>query len=160
MSHINVDQEETELRLKLSSVASALKKLANILLHSESKALSFLIEPQIVNRFLVLANQITSLSSLKESEGETFVSFLKDATNIIQSMGNIPKAQNENESAEITKALKGMKNLADQIEDLLPIVISIDNKRKRVDYETFGGLLQRLIDATQEKRHMMLRGVK
>lgn len=146
----NFDTEKTKLRLKLDNVATVLKKLANILLLVQSEKLGLLAEPQIIKRLVVEANALVSLESLEGKEGEVFVAFLKNTTNIIQTLNTLNTQEVETKES----VLRALKNVETQIQDLLPIVISIDRVRKKMEYETFGSLLQRLVDTVQEVVHI------
>lgn len=145
-----LDTEKTKLRLKLKDVVTALKKLANVLLLVQSEKLILLAEPQIIKRLIVEANALASLESLEGEEGEVFAAFLKSTTNIIQTLNTLNVQDIETKEP----ALRALKNLETKIQDLLPIIISIDQARKKMEYETFGSLLQRLVDAVQEVVHI------
>ena len=157
MIESNLNQEETILRVKLDSFSLALKKLANAFLYAEAETSVTLVEPQIINRLLRSASGLQSLKSLGGDDGEVYASFLKNITEIIQNIGALSrKLANKNYESR-TKILKAMKSLENEINEFSILVSSIDEIRKTSNYETFGGFLQKLIDAIQEKRHLILR---
>lgn len=158
MEELNTDQENTVLRVKLDSFSLVLKKLANVFSNVEAETSTPLVEPQIINRILTLANGFQSLKSLEGKEGEIYASFLKSITNIIQNIGMLPLRLVGQDYERRVKILRIMKKLENEIKEFLPVVYSIDQTRKEVNYETFGGLLQKLIDLIQEKYHLISRG--
>ena len=151
---VNLDQEKIVLGNKLDDLAISLKKLANTLLRSEVS--SYLIEPQIINRILKIADRISQLKSLEENEGEIFASSLKDMVDIIQSIGDISRSPQRPSYEEKNKIIRTFKNLAEEIMDFIPVIRNLDYEGEKIKYETFGGLLQKLVDAIQEKRHMFI----
>lgn len=160
MTETDISQDTTALRVKLDSLSQAFKKLANSFTYTDSNLAVNLVEPQIINRLLGLASWLESLKSLAGNEGEIFASLLKNAADIIQNIGNLFRNQTGQNQEEYGKILKAIKNLENQIKELLPLIASTDEERKKSDYETFGGLLQKLIDTLQEKRHLILRDSK
>ncbi len=157
MDNKSAEEEKITLRMRLNSFANSLKKLAQCFLNSASELSISWMEPQVIGRLLGLAQGIESLKSLEGNEGEIFAAFLKNIIDIIQNI-TVPKQTNKTQdNEERGKILKILKTLEDQIKDFLPVVIEIDTKRKKEDYETFGGLMQKLVDASQEKRHLILR---
>lgn len=148
------NQETVDIRTKLDDLSASLKKLANSLLRSES---SHFIEPQIINRLLAMATRIGQLKSLEENEGEIFASLLKSITDIIQGAGDLSRGPRLQSFEERAKIIRLLKNLEEEMLNFIPTIITMDEERKERKYETFGGLLQKLIDAIQEKRHMLIR---
>ena len=158
MQELSIDQEKTVLRVKLDNFSLVLKKLANVFLYVGTETSTPLVEPQIINRILRLANEFQSLKSLEGNEGEVYASFLKNIIDIIQNIGTLPSGLAEQDYERRIKILRIMKKLENEIKEFLPIVHSIDQVRKEANYETFGGLLQKLIDTIQEKYHLISRG--
>lgn len=154
----NPDQGKTALRVKLHSFSVLLRKLANVLLSAESEESLSFAEPQIINRLLGFANGIETLESLEAAEGELFVSFLTNLNGIIQNMGIVSRSSEKRPREEVlTKIATTLKSIEQEIGEFLPALMSIDEERKETHHETFGGLLQKLVDTIQEKRHLIAR---
>ncbi len=159
-SKVGVEQEKTILRAQLDNLSALIKKLGNVFLQIESEKRISIIEPQMIHRLLGLAGKLQSMESLEGDEGEVFVLFLKVMADTIQNIGILQQWQKEGgNKEELTKVLTLLRGLESQTKDLLTTVITIDEKRRKTNYETFGGLLQKLVDTIQEKRHLILRNV-
>ena len=157
MQDSNQDQYTIVLRIKLDNLSLALKKLAQVFSSIESETSISLVEPQIINRLLGMANSLKELKSLDENEGEIFVVFLKNIAGVIQSIGILLERKVQLNSEQSLKILKAFRNLEDQTKELLPLIVAIDEQRKEHNFESFGGLLQKVIDTIQEKRHFIMR---
>lgn len=161
MPELNLDQEKSILFSKLEGLSGALKKLAASLTRLESERAIVLLEQQMVRRIVELSGRVRSFKSLEEDEGELFASLLKSMTDIVRDIGALPKWCREKHSEEaFSNVLSAFRILEGQIKEFLPIVISIDESRKKKNFETFGGLLQKLTDMIQEKRHLILKNTR
>ena len=147
-------QDRTSLGVQLDNLAVAIKKLANSLIRAES---AYLVESQVVNRLVSIAARIEHLKSLEEDEGEVFASLLKGITDILQSIGDVSGGKQKQSAEERAKIIRLFKMLEQETISLLPLIRSLDEQRKERKFDTFGGLLQRMVDAIQEKRHMLMR---
>ena len=98
-----------------------------------------------------------NLKSLEEDEGEVFASLLKGITDILQSIGDVSGGKQKQSAEERAKIIRLFKMLEQETTSLLPLIRSLDEQRKERKFDTFGGLLQRMVDAIQEKRHMLMR---
>jgi len=156
MVNSSLEQEKIILRTKLDDLAAATKKLTSVIKMSQSEMSWILVEPQILSRLAGIAVRIGILKSLEESEGDIFASFLKSITNLIHSMGNFTRLNRVEYREQKVMVLKALKNLEIQIGEFMPVITTIDEERKKADFETFGGLLQKLVDAVQEKRFMIM----
>jgi hypothetical protein len=153
----NTDQEKTVLRIKLDELSAVLKKMAGSLISLESDNGIVLLESQMVNKLSALGTSLQSLESLEDKDGESFVAFLKNLTDIIGNIGSLPQWKRARHNEEtFSGILTVMRNIEDQIKEFLKVVMDIDEKRKESHFETFGGLIQKLDDALEEKRHMIL----
>ena len=157
MPDSNNDQYTIVLRIKLDNLSLALKKLAQVFASVESETAIQLVEPQIINRLLGMANSVKELKSLDENEGEVFAVFLKNIAGVIQSVGILLEKKVQLDSEQSLKIMKAFRNLEDQTKELLPLIVAIDEQRKEHNFESFGGLLQKVIDTIQEKRHFIMR---
>lgn len=160
MTDTNTDQEKTALRVKLDDLSGLLKKLGNIFTQIESDKSVSLAEPQTIHRLFGLATLLESFESLEGKEGEVFVSFLKNLADAVQDIGSVPGWQKKYEEEEFTRILSTLRNLEEELKELMKIVITIDDRRKEANYEAFGGLLQKVMDAIQEKLYMIGRELK
>ena len=160
MTNVNIDQEKTNLRTKIDDLATLLKMLANIFTQIEGDKAISLAEPQVIHRLLGLANLLEELESLEGKDGEVFVSFLKNLNDTVQDLGSVPGWQKKYNEDDLTKILSALRNLEEKSKDLMKIVSTIDDRRKEANFETFGGLLQKLMDTLQEKRYLITRELK
>lgn len=159
-SKSSIEQEKTILRTQLDNLSALIKKLGSVFQQIESEKGISIIEPQMVHRLLGLAGKLESLESLEGGEGEIFALFLKIMADTIQNIGLLQQWRREGDNKEsLIKILTLLRSIENQTKDLLPTVITIDDKRKKANYETFGGLLQKLVDTIQEKRHLILRNI-
>ena len=157
----NTNQAKTVLRIKLENLSSLLKKLAREFMSLESDKGVVLLELQMTHKLLGLSAKLQSLESLEGKDGEAFVFFLKNLTDIIEKVGELPQWKLKKYGTEdFGKILVLFRNLEEMTKELLPIVMAIDDKRKEANYETFGGLLQKFIDAIEEKRHLILQNLE
>lgn len=156
----NISQEKTILRVKLEDLASLLKKLVGHFISLDSDKGVVLLELQMTHRLSSLAGRIESFESLEGKGGDAFAFFLKNLTDIFQKIGESTQwGSKKSRQDDLTRALVLFTNIEETIKDLLPIVMSIDEKRKELNYETFSGLLQRFIDTIEEKRHTILQNL-
>ena len=157
----SIDQEKTALRTKLDDLSVFLKKLASAFLNFESDNAVVLLESQLANKLVTLGLGLQTLESLEGKEGEVFSSFLKDLSDTFEEIGSMSDWKEKKLIIDdFSKVLTMLKKIEDQTNDLLPIVVSIDEKRKEKNYETFGGMLQKFVDLIGEKRHLILRSLE
>ena len=155
------NQEKTALQAKLDDIAILLKKLVNVLSNAESEGAFSITEPQILRRLAGLSNEFKSLKTLEEKEGEVFAQVLKSFADNIRNLNMVSKAHQEARYEEqFIRISKTIRMLEEEIKELSPLVIVADEKRKKVSYEIFGGLLQKLTDALEEKRFLLARRAK
>ena len=160
MSKANIDQEKTTLRVKLDDLSGLLKKLGNIFTQIEADKAVSLLESQGIRHLFGLATLLESLESLEDKKGEVFIYFLKNLIGIIQDIGEMPGWQKKYEEEDYTRIISILRNLEEELKELMKIVTTIDDRRKKANYEAFGGLLQKVMDAIQEKLYMISRELK
>lgn len=152
----NLKPEQTILRAKLDDISILLKKLVNVLSNAESDGALSIAEPQVLRRLSGLSNEFKSLKTLEEKEGEIFAQVLKNFADNIRNLDLVSEGCQESRYEEqFTKISKTLGSLEEQIKELSPFMIVIDEKRRKGSYEIFGGLLQKLLDAIEEKRFFL-----
>jgi hypothetical protein len=150
-----IEKEKSDLRLKLDELAELLKKIGSIFKQIESDKTVYILDPKYIGTLLSLSNKLESFESLEGKEGEVFVFFLKDLDDVIKEMCSLPGWQKKYNEDDLSIIMSVMRNIEQSIKDLAKIVSSIDIANKGVEYETFGGLLQKIIDTMEEKRYVI-----
>ena len=152
-------QDRTVLRVKLHELSDVLKKMTNAFRRAESEEPVSLLEPQMVNRLRGLMREFEFLESVEESQGETFLSLILNLMGIVQNIGTVANRSRKKieRGEQMMKILSSLRNLEEKIKEFLPLVVSLDAEARKKQFESFGGVLQKLIDAIQEKRYFILR---
>lgn len=156
----HADSEKTVLRVKLDDLSSALKKLGNHLKQIGEEKSNYLLELDDINDLLSLAGKLESFESLEGNEGAVFASFIKNLTDTIgniASLGGWEKKYNEEETIFI---ISNLRSVEEKIKDIGKILGTIDDQRKKADFETFGGLLLKLNNAIDEKKYLLGKNIK
>jgi hypothetical protein len=156
----SVDQEKTTLRVKLDELSANLKKLAMAFIGLETDFGAVLLESELSNKLVSSSVDIQSLESLEGEDGEVFFYFLNNLINITKNIGTVSDWKNKKMKAEdFSKVLSMLKSTEEGLKELVPIVSTIDDRRKKFNFETFGGTIQKLTNILEEKRHLILRAL-
>lgn len=155
---LNKAQEKTALQAKLDDISILLKKLVTVLVNAESDGALSVTEPQVLRRLSGLSNEFKSLKTLDEKEGEVFAQVLKSFADNIRNLEVVLAGHREARfSEQFTRISKTLRMLEEQIKELSPLIMIADEKSGKGSYEVFGGLLQKLFDAIEEKRFTISR---
>lgn len=153
--------EKTALQAKLDDISILLKKLVTVLVNAESDGALSITEPQVLRRLAGLSNEFKSLKTLDEKEGEVFAQVLKSFADNIRNLEVVSAERKEARfSEQFTRISKTLRMLEEQIRELSSLVMIADEKSRKGGYEVFGGLLQKLFNAIEEKRFAISRHTK